>query len=103
MVSAKTRCITERRDAYGYYWRYTLSPGEPEETLDMAIRIATMVAGKEAKRSRKTYVVASTPQPSPAVFVLARNHPELAAITMSVRYELTPEGEYIHHHQPTSH
>jgi hypothetical protein len=102
MVSAKTRCITEQRDAYGYYWRYTPSPGEPEETLDVAIRIATMVAGKEANRSRKTYVVASTPQPSPAIFVLARNHPELAAITMSVMYELTPEGECIHH-QPTSH
>jgi hypothetical protein len=102
MVSAKIRCITERRDAHGYYWRYTPSPGEPEETLDMAIRIATMVAGKEANRSRKTYVVASTSQPSPAVFVLARNHPELAAIAMSVMYELTPEGECIQH-QPTSH
>jgi hypothetical protein len=96
MVSAKTRCITERRDADGYYWRYTRSPGEP------AIRIATMIAGKEANRSGKTYVVASTPQPSPAVFLLARNHPALAAIAMSVMYELTPEGECIHH-QPASH
>jgi hypothetical protein len=68
----------------------------------MAVRIATMVAGQEAQRSRKTYFVALTPQPSPAVFVLARNHPELAAFTMSVMYELTPEGECIHH-QSTSH
>jgi hypothetical protein len=37
MVSRKPHCITERRDAHGYFWRYTHSPGEPEETLDMAI------------------------------------------------------------------
>lgn len=46
MVRGKPACITERRDAHGYYWRYSHSPGEPEETLDMALRIATMVAGK---------------------------------------------------------
>jgi hypothetical protein len=59
----------------------------------MAIRVAGEVAADEARKSGKTYVVASTPQPSPAVFVLARNHPELAAIAMSVMYELTPEGD----------
>jgi hypothetical protein len=103
MVSTKTRCITERRDAQGYYLALpAVARRAPGETLDMAIRIATMVAGTEANRSGKTYVVASTPQPSPAVFVLARNHPELAAIAMSVMYELTPEGDCIRH-QPTSH
>jgi hypothetical protein len=97
MVRGKPSCITERRDVHGYYWRYSHSPGEPEETLDMAIRIATMVAGTEANRSGKTHVVASTPPPSPAVFVLARNHPDLAAIALSVMFEFTPEGECICH------
>jgi hypothetical protein len=97
MTRAKTQCITERRDAHGYYWRYTHSPGEPEETLDMAITIATMVAGTETKRSGKTYVVASTPQPSPAVYVLPRAHPELATVAMSVMFEFTPEGDCIRH------
>jgi hypothetical protein len=80
MVSGKPSCITEGCCAHGYYWRYSHAPGEPEEALDMAIRIATMVAGTEANRSGKTHVVASTPQPSPAVFVLARTHPDLPAI-----------------------
>jgi hypothetical protein len=64
------------------------------------IRIATIVAGTEANRSGKTHVVASTPQPSPAVFVLARNHPDLAAIAISVIFEFTPEGECICHQPP---
>ena len=104
MVRTKTGRITKRRAAHGYYWCYTHVRGEPEETLDIAIRIATMVAGKEDGRSGKTYVVAWTPQPSPApaVFVLARDHPELAAIAMSTMYELTPEGDCIRH-QPTAH
>jgi hypothetical protein len=44
-----------------------------------------------------THVVVSTPQPSPAVFVLARTHPELAALAMSVMFEFTPGGECIRH------
>lgn len=97
MVSAKPSCITERRDAHGYYWRYTHSPDEPEETLTMAIRVAGEAAANEARMSEKTYVVASTLQPSRAVFVLARNHPELAGVAMSVMFEFTPKGERIRH------
>jgi hypothetical protein len=97
MVSAKPGCITERRDAHGYYWRYTHSPGEPAETLDMAIMVAGEVAATEARKNGRTYVVASTRQPSPAVFVLACDHPELAAIAMSVMCEFTPAGECIRH------
>jgi hypothetical protein len=94
MVRGKPSCITERRNAHGYYWRYSHSPGEPDETLTMAIRVADEVAADEARKSGKTYVVASTPQPSLAVFVFARTHPALA---MSVMFEFTPEGECIRH------
>lgn len=102
MVNAKPNCITERHDAHGYYWRYTHSPGEPDETLTIAIRVAGEVAANEARKSGKTYVVASTPQPSPAVFVLAHNHPELGAVAMSVMFEFTPKGECIRH-KPAQH
>ncbi len=67
MVNDKPRCITDRRDTHDYYWHYTHSPGEPGETLEMAIRIAGEVAADQARKSGETYVVASTPQPSPTV------------------------------------
>jgi hypothetical protein len=67
--SNKPDCITEKRTAQGFWWRYTHSKDEPNETIEMAIRIAGEVAADEARKSGKTYVVALTPQPSPAVYV----------------------------------
>ena len=92
-----TSCISERRDANGYYWRYTHSPDEPHDTLTAAIMIAAEVAAEEARKYGRTYVVGSTPSPSAAVFVLARDHPELAAIEMSILFEFTADGECIKH------
>src|SRR5262249_2693291 len=109
MVSTMTgnddegHCITESRTAHGYYWRYTHAKDEDDETLLMAIRIAGDVAADEARKSGKTYVVASTPQPSPAVYVLAADHPELSSLAMHVMYAMTPEGECIRHRKPTRH
>jgi hypothetical protein len=98
MVSGdKPGCITERRTADGYYWRYTHSQGEPQEMLTMAFRIAVEIAAAEARNYSKGYVVAFTPRPVPAVYVLAHDHPALAAVAMTVMYALTPEGQCIHH------
>jgi hypothetical protein len=36
--------ITERRTKHGYYWRYEHPKGEPDETLDMAIGVAGVLA-----------------------------------------------------------
>ena len=38
--------------------------------------VAGEVAANEARKSGKTYVVASTPQPSPAIYVFACDHPD---------------------------
>jgi hypothetical protein len=78
---------------YGYYWRYEHSSGEPQETFKMAVGVAGTLAYEEANKSGKNYVVASRPEPAPAVYVLACDHPELSALT--VLYEFTPEGECI--------
>jgi hypothetical protein len=40
-------------------------PGEAAETAVTAINVATMMAGDEARKSGKTYLVATTPDPSP--------------------------------------
>jgi hypothetical protein len=90
-------CITTRRDAYGFWWRYRHSAGEPEETLTAAIQIAGEVAATEARKSRKTYVVASTPAPAAAVYVFAADHPDAARIDINIMYELTPQGSRIRH------
>jgi hypothetical protein len=78
---------------YGYYWRYDHSIGEPRETLRMAIGVAGTIAYDEASKSGKNYVVASRPEPEPAVYVLAFDHPELSALT--VMFEFAPEGDCI--------
>jgi hypothetical protein len=57
----KPDCITEKRTAQGFWWRYTHSKDEPNETIEMAIRAAGEVAADEARKSGKTYIVASTP------------------------------------------
>jgi hypothetical protein len=57
--------------------------------------IAAEVAANEARKAGETFVVASTRQPSPAVFVFACDHPDASNIGMSVMYELTPAGNCI--------
>jgi hypothetical protein len=87
-----SNCITARQTPYGFWWRYQHPAGEPEETLTGAIMVASEVAATEARKSRKTYVVASTPAPAPAVYVFARNHPDAARPNINIMYELTPNG-----------
>jgi hypothetical protein len=88
-------CITTRQTHRGFWWRYTHREGEPSETLDMAIRVAGEVAASEARKSRKTYVVASTPSPAAAVYVFAADHPDAVRIDINIMYELTPAGGLI--------
>ena len=84
-------CITTRQTPHGFWWRYTHKKGEPPETLDMAIRIAGEVAATEARKSHKTYVVASTPSPAAAVYVFAVDHPDAARIDINIMFEFTPD------------
>jgi hypothetical protein len=94
-AGSNRHCITERQTAHGYWWRYTHSDGEPRDTLTMAIMIAADVAAEEARKSGKTYVVASSPQPSPAVYVFACDHPDACKAGINVMYQLTPNGACI--------
>jgi len=102
-ASIEINCITERRSADGYYWRYTHSPGEPQDTLTAAIMMAVEVAAEEARNAGKTYVVASTPRPSPAVYIFASDHPDRSNAAINVMYELTPDGGRIQHRRTVRH
>ena len=70
----RSDCITACETPHGYWWRYTRSKGEPQDTLTAAIIVAAAVAAEEARRRGKTYLVASTPEPTAAVYVFACDH-----------------------------
>jgi hypothetical protein len=95
-------CITECHTAHGYWWRFTHSNDEPQATLTAAIMIAGDVAATEARKSGKTYLVASAKLPSPAIYVFAGNHPDAANAGMKVMFEFSPSGS-IRRIPPTRH
>ena len=90
-------CITTRETPYGLWWRYRHAEGEPDATLTAVIMIACEVAGAEARRRGKTYVVASTPRPDTAVYVFACDHPDARAVAFNLMFEFTPDGQRIRH------
>ena len=94
--------ITESASAHGYSWRYDHSADEPEETFEMACRVASCVAGDEARKCGHAYVVATTLSPL-AIHVFAKNNPELMTLAMEILYEITPEGELVRREKSTRH
>lgn len=88
-------CITERETPHGYWWRYMHSKGEPHDTLTAAVMVAGEVAAEEARKRGKTYFVASTPQPTAAVYVFASDHPDAGNPALNVMFEFTSAGERI--------
>ena len=88
-------CITEHRTAQGYWWRYRHPRNQPNAEIETAICVAFQLADAEARKSGKTYLVASSPQPAPAVYVFACDHPDRSRAAVSVMFEFTPEGERI--------
>jgi hypothetical protein len=98
---AESDCVTERRDAGGYYWRYDHSADEPRDSLAAVIMIAAEIAAEKARQTGKTHFVASTPLPSPAIYVLTHGHPELSKKAISVMLEFRPDGKRIRHEKPT--
>jgi len=86
--------ITESASAHGYSWRYDHSADEPEETFEMACRVASCVAGDEARKRGLAYVVATTLSPR-AIYVFAKNDSELMTLAMEILYEITPELDFI--------
>jgi hypothetical protein len=66
--------VAEGQTEHGYWWRYAPSKGEPGENLVIALRAAAAVAAEQARKSGKTYIVATGLHPSPAVYVFACDH-----------------------------
>jgi hypothetical protein len=88
-------CITEHRTAQGYWWRYQHPRDQPNAEIDAAICVAFQLADAEARKSGKTYLVASTPQPCPTVYVFACDHPDAHNADINIMFEQTPTGERI--------
>ena len=82
-------CITERETPHGYWWRYTHSRNEPRDTLTAAIIVAGEIAAEEARKRGKTYLLASTPLPTAAVYVFACDHPDAKDASIEVMFEFT--------------
>jgi hypothetical protein len=94
-ASEKRHCITERETPYGYWWRYTHSQGEPENTFMAATAIAASVAADQAQKHGKTYFVSISDEPSRAVYIFACDHPDARNPTIHTALEIMPTGERI--------
>jgi hypothetical protein len=94
-ATTSNHCITERETPFGYWWHYTHSQGEPDDTLKAATIIAVNVARDKARKDGKTYLVASTPPPTATVYIFASDHPDAADPAINVMLELTPSGKSI--------
>lgn len=103
MTGSGTECISEYRDLYGYVWKYEHTPDEPEDTMVAAVMIACEVAGMEADKGDKTYVVARTNPPSVAVYVLPFGHPMISEKAMNVMFQRAAGGQCIRMKKPQRH
>ena len=71
--------------------------------LPLWIRPHFQIADAEARKSGKTYLVASSPHPSPAVYVSACDHPDARNPGINIVVEQTPAGERIRRARPSLH
>ncbi len=65
--------------------------------------IAGEVAAEEARKRGKTYLVASAPPPSPAIYGFACDHPDAGEIATNAMFAFTPAGEPVRHCPPARH
>ena len=86
--------ITEGDTPHGYWWRYRHPRNQPSVEIETAICVAFQIADTEARKTRKTYLVASTQKPS-AVYVFACDHPDARNPRINIMVEQTPAGERI--------
>jgi hypothetical protein len=62
-ASEEPHCITKRETPHGYWWRYTHSKGESEDTWFAATGIAASIAADQARKHGKTYFVSLSVEP----------------------------------------
>jgi hypothetical protein len=86
------RCITEADTQFGYWWRYEPALHHPNDAITALIHIAKIVADAEARKTGKTYLVASSPQPGPALYVFAFDHPDASNAAINIMYDCSPTG-----------
>jgi hypothetical protein len=96
-MTPEADCITERQTPSGYWWRYTHSADEPDQTLVGAIKVAAYVAEQEAQKAGKTFIVATSSKRWPDVYVFAHDHPDAQRLDLNTMYEIMPTGELIQH------
>src|ERR1700749_4977978 len=87
--------VTERHTAFGYWWRYSYAGDGPDPNLVGAIRIAAFVAEQEARKNGKTYLVATSSERWPDVYVFPHYHPDARRLDLTTMYEFTPLGACI--------
>jgi hypothetical protein len=97
-------CITEGDTPHGYWWRNRHPKDQPGVAMTMttALCVAFEIADAEARKTGKTYLVASTPQPALALYVFACDHPDARNPAINIMVERTPAGERIRWPRPCS-
>jgi hypothetical protein len=89
------RSITEIDTDFGYCWRYEAAPQQPAEAIIAMIPVAKAVAEAEARPTGKAHLVGATPQPRPALYVFASDHPDACKAAINVMFEFTSAGQRI--------
>jgi hypothetical protein len=82
------------RSANGCLFRYAHTKSEPDETLEMAVRVACTVAEKAARDTGHSHVVARLIKPK-GFTVFPTGHPALQSGKVIPAYEITPESACI--------
>jgi len=59
------------------------------------IHVAKVVANAEARHSGKSYLVGSTPQPDPALYAFAANHPDARDAAFNIMFDCPPGGKLV--------
>jgi hypothetical protein len=84
--------VTERHTAFGTWWRYAHSGDGPHPNLVGAIKIAAFGAEQEARKDGKTYLVATSSERWPDVYVFPHDHPDARRLDLTPMYTFTPPG-----------
>jgi hypothetical protein len=103
VFAATSKCIVSYNDEHGFVAIYEHSDDEPHETLFAATAMFMSVAAEEAVKGGKTYVVASTTDPSYTIFVLPFGHPLIEKRALSIMNQLMPDGRRVRSPKPKKH
>jgi hypothetical protein len=78
----------------GLYCELAMPPSAAPEPEHLTVRAATILAGREAMRTGRGYMVATSRRPM-TVHVFAADHPSLPCVGMTVVHVVAPDGRTI--------